>query len=80
MKIYKVTAPSYDYDEYDAFIVRAENEEQARGLAIEMAYGGSSEYRQNKRLADHQGWQNADVEEVLVEGEAEVILGSFNAG
>ncbi len=71
MKIYKVTADNYDYDQFDAFIVRAENEEAAKEMALYRA-----DYRHIGN--DYQGWSH--VEEILTEGESEIILGSFNAG
>ena len=52
------------YDEYDAFVIRAENEENALKLC-------------NDKKFDY---QHTEIIELLAEGEEDVILGSFNAG
>ena len=64
MRIYCVYAPECDYDEYDAFVVRAATEAQAIEL-VRDRFNGS----QGKPAA-------IDV----TDGEEEVILWSFNAG
>ena len=59
---------SVGYDEYDSFVVRAENEEEARRLA---------------RDSTSNGWTSEDQVDchiLLEEGIAEIILGSYNAG
>lgn len=74
MNIYHLTRKTlWDYDEYDSFVVLASNELQARLLAEEA--GG----RGNGML-----WLDSDqvdCEEInLLTEEAQVLLGSFNAG
>jgi hypothetical protein len=40
MKLFLVgPTKRYDYDEYDAFVVRAESEDEARAIALSMAQG-----------------------------------------
>ena len=82
MKLYLVNGVNWGYDEYDSFIVRAENEDQARQIARHEAYGAGVdyEYYNSIREADHQGWAKASVQEIPTDGEAGIILGSFNAG
>ena len=65
MKFFLVTADKHDYDEYDAFVIRAENHAEARMMA--------------EKVAVHSG-QKWSAKEIKVEGKSEVILDSFNAG
>lgn len=74
MKIYKVTAEYYDYDEYDSFIVWANNQEEALFLAqceadkyFEEDAGGNFSF-------------GAHVEEIIEPQQPCILLGSFNAG
>lgn len=64
--IFTVTCDIHDYDEYDAFVVRAGSAEDALALVAPRF-----EKYQRARLT---------VVEVPSEGDAAVILGSFNAG
>lgn len=65
MKLYLVKRTDrVDYDEYDSFVVRAEDEESA--------YKVCDYYHCDKK--------HATVTEVNTSGEAMIILGSFNAG
>jgi hypothetical protein len=80
VKLYHVyvTEP-IGYDEWEAFVVRAENEDQAR----ELAWGEGRPYAPASEADRHNNvWFSdvAHVEEIPTEGAAEVILGSFNAG
>lgn len=73
MKIFKIKFNKYSYDEYDAFIVRAENEEKVVEY-IKAKYP-------DKHHLGYIDWNSGYVvTEILLEGEAEIILGSFNAG
>lgn len=73
MKIYKVTLKENGYDQYDAFVVRAEDENAAIAL-LQRKYPPG-------KLADLVRWEKGyTVEEVSAEGLEEEILGSFNAG
>ena len=70
MKVYRVYADDYDYDEYDAIVVVAENEERALTMANSGNWGDS--YFRKSQGAIH-------VKEVDLTTE-HVILESFNAG
>lgn len=72
MKLYLLSrTDDIDYDQYDAILVRAKNEEEARKLAAEHAGG-----------TPWDGWtpENIKCEIVSNKGVAEVIIGSYNAG
>ena len=71
MKLWLVQTEYYTYDEFDSFVVRAESETAAREVA-----GQGDEYHKNFWRAS----KKVTVKEITVEGEPEVILGSFNAG
>lgn len=64
MKVYYVYPDDWDYDDYDAFIVVAENEDRA----LEMVKG---------RFKKWQGEIHAEEVDTNTEG---IILGSYNAG
>ena len=73
MKLFLLTRDNYTWDEYDAFVIRAENEEEARKLA---AKEGESSFE-----SIH--WLNKTVskcEEIKIKGDKGIILSSFNAG
>lgn len=70
MKVYRVYADDYDYDEYDAIVVVAENEERALAMA-NIGNWGESYFRKN------QG--SIHVKEVDLTTE-HIVLESFNAG
>lgn len=68
MKLWMVERKrDFGYDEYDAFIVRAETADEALHMGI----------TKEPKL---EGEGNSLVTEVFVEGESEIILSSFNAG
>ena len=82
MKLYLLKRRgSIGYDEYASFVVRAESEDEARRIAADAC--GFSKYRE---IPDAEDFKDAVYStcKVLksegVEGEAGVILGSFNAG
>ena len=62
------------WDEYDAFVVRAEDEAQARKIAYDESNPST--------FCNPWSFDQTLVEcrELVVDGEAGVILGSFNAG
>ena len=66
MKIYFVgRTDKIDYDEYDSFIVRAENKKDALQLLT------------NKEGFKE---ATTEIKEINIEGKSDIILGSFNAG
>lgn len=77
MRIFKVSVDGFEYDEYDAFVVLAEDKEEAIKLCVDTAKHSNrpEEYRQV--LAK---WSAAKVEEISAEGPSEIILGSYHAG
>ena len=70
MKVYRVYADDCDYDEYDAIVVVAENEERALAMANSGHWGES--YFGKSQGAIH-------VTEVDLTTE-HIVLTSFNAG
>ena len=75
MKLFKISTEHYSYDEFDAFIIRAEDEVEARKIAAKAAGGTSMWINGGEFLnSDH-----SECVEVEVNGEAGIILGSFNA-
>lgn len=71
MPIYLLKRDECSYDEFDAKVVRAVNEEEARQIA-------------NQHIGDEGGiWTDPELvkcQVVEIEGASEEILGSFNAG
>lgn len=70
MKVYLIYVDDWDYDEYDAIVVVAENEERALAMANSGNWGGS--YFKNRQGEIH-------VKEVDLTTE-HIVLVSFNAG
>lgn len=64
MKPYYVWADDWDYDDYDSFVVVAENEDRA----LEMVKGKFNKW---------QGEIHVEEVDLITEG---IVLGSFNAG
>lgn len=64
MKVYNVWADYYDYDDFDSFIVVAENQDRA----LEMV---------KDKFEKHQGEIHVVEEDLTIE---HIALGSFNAG
>ena len=64
MKLFLVKVNSYYYDDYDSKVVRAENETEALLICGE------------------ESWtiDNTKITEITIDGEKQIILGSFNAG
>jgi len=73
MKIFKITFDNYTYDEYDSFIVRAKDREDAIKLLEEL-------YPKDYEFSGCPWYSEFEVEEVSLEGEREKLLGSFHAG
>lgn len=71
MKLFMVEAAYCDYDQYDSFVVWAEDSEQAKELAVDKASGR----RRNNFDSDE-----TTVTELVVPTEPLIVLGSFNAG
>ena len=69
MKLYRVTAATCGYDQYDSFLVWANNQKEALDLCI--SYGGG----RNSNFC-----KGADIAIEYVPLEPGVALGSFNAG
>ena len=72
MKLFLIKRFKHDYDEYDAKVVRAENEWDARQLCAKV-----------RGDEDADEWLNSSKSqctEVLLDGDSCVILDSFNAG
>jgi len=75
MKIYYLSLKKHDYDEYDGWIVIADNEEEAKNLCgIE----------KTERLNNNRFEENIDyIKEIgvaLPNMEKGIVLGSYNAG
>lgn len=70
MKVYYVDVNDWDYDDYDAIVVVAENEDRAFEIAKNNYFG-------HCYFKEHQG--EIHVEEVDLTKE-HVVLESFNAG
>lgn len=73
MPLYLLRRRDYDYDEFDAHLVRASCEQRARVIAAEAV----------SRHEDRNEWLDAaksTCECVTADGEEQVILSSFNAG
>jgi len=66
MKFYRVVADDYEYDEFNAFVVRAEDEVRA----LEIIKTHVSPYSKQK-------WE---AHQLSVDGDEGVIVASFNAG
>lgn len=72
MKLFKVEAASCDYDEYDSFVVWANDGQQAVALAVALAQKETG-YASNFK-------EGATATEILKPKKPGVVLGSFNAG
>ena len=77
MALYLVTrTDTYDYDEYDALVVRAKDAEEARSIAL-------TDYDQGSLFsAKYQGFtpENTKVDAIPAGGESGVVCSSYNAG
>lgn len=69
MPLYLIQRSCCRYDEYDAFVIRADTTDDCKAIALARDTDG-----------ERMHWRNANVTEIPVEGETEIILGSFNAG
>ena len=68
MKLFLLSTNDYDWDEYDAFLIRAKDEAAARAEAV--------------KITENLLWDGDKVscEVITVKGKAEIIISSFNAG
>ena len=79
MKIYEISLKEHDYDEYDGWIVIAENEEEAKKLCEitkdkdESLNWGENQYEDNIDYIKEIGT-------ALPKMEKGIVLGSYNAG
>lgn len=71
MKLYRVTADTYSYDEYDSFVVWAESPEEAEQLAVKES---TLSYRKSNFL------KGCTVVEEVKPKESGIVLGAYNAG
>lgn len=67
MNIYHIVFTGCDYDEYDAFVVIAENEEKAKELI-------------KSSIPCNESIESISKIGVSDKSESEIVLGSFNAG
>jgi hypothetical protein len=73
MKLWLLEAKgAVDYDEFDAYVIRAEDEEGARKIAAEKPGASGPKKWLNPR--------RSICTELTADGEPGLILGSFNAG
>lgn len=75
-KIYKIQFESWSYDQYDAFVVRAIDADSAIKI-IKDKYPAETEKRMWKNVSWKDGYT---VTEILLDGDDEILLSSFNAG
>ena len=89
MRIFKITADKYRYDEFDSAIVACESKEKLQKLIDDGAFysrGGISicgYYEKDpKCLSIFKEYQKLSIEEIELDKikDTEIILGSFNAG
>jgi hypothetical protein len=66
MRFYLVSTNDFGWDEYTSFVVRASSPEQARELV-----------EQGPGARQRSSWE---VSPISARGQADIILGSFNAG
>jgi hypothetical protein len=91
MKLFLVgPTKHHDCDEYDSFVVRAENEEQARRVAMLVAEGWRpADVQLPERIKtrlefclyptdNYEEFQTCPCAELTLEGPLAVILGSYN--
>ena len=84
MKIYLIKFNHYGYDEYDGFVVQAENEDSAVDTLHKeydetkgVNYKGEPYGLKNNSICWEKGYR---IEEIKDDGTAKILLGSFNAG
>ncbi len=88
MKLWLISRQHYGYDEYDSFVIRAEDAVGALKLAQEKEDDDDPWHAPfGMKLADHytdterfESDETVKVEEIALDGDAEIILGSYNAG
>lgn len=82
MKLFLVTPPYADYDEYEGFVIWAETEEQALQIAIERAGGETKCSDANGEYIKYFNnfAKNAEVEEITEPSTPEIVLEAFRSG
>lgn len=73
MKIFKIVFNKCDYDQFDAFIVRAESKEFAENFI-------ENKYPRDARFPEIDWNGGFEITEIPQEGKEEILLSSFNAG
>ena len=73
MKIFKIKFKENGYDEYDSFIIKAKDSADAIKVL-------ENKYPKDKRYTGCPWYSEFDVNEISLDGEGEILLGSFNAG
>jgi len=84
-RIYKIDFNKIDYDQYDSFIVLAENEDDAIRIIKEeyplikkgVNYRGQPYEFENNAIEWAGGYK---IEQIIQSGDGRVLLGSFNSG
>jgi len=71
MKVFRLTLNKHDYDQYDSFIVLAETTPEVEKLVKE-------EYPE-REWGDVNWKDGFEIEEIDLNSEARILLGSFNA-
>lgn len=71
MKLFLLERDKYGWDEYDLLLIRATDEAAARAIANKEIDDGGTLWDDGDRVS---------CKIITVEGEAELIIGSFNAG
>lgn len=72
MGIYRIEFKECDYDQYDSFIVRAENEKAVEEFI--------KKEHPNEKWGDVDWKGGFEIIEITQEGKEEILLGSYNAG
>lgn len=78
-KIFLVSVEHYSYDEYDAMVVIADNEQEAIEMCKEKDYDNTKSHGWGDGFFKDQGKITAE-EISLNTSESDIILKSFNAG
>ena len=74
MKLFKISTEHFEYDQHDAFIIRAADEAEARKIAATNA--GMDQWGNGKEFLNS---ERSECVEVTIDGPTACILGSFNA-
>lgn len=80
MKLWHVSVDELGYDEYDCFVVRAEDEKQAKRVIVDQHFPENRGGAMFRDADNRKKWLEAEAEEIEMEGEEGIISSSFNAG